>query len=125
MNNIDICDGEIEVLFRVVNMVLDKVLDGRAEVGVDPVVLPGDSLAQLLVVDLDVPHGHLKRVPLGLVHQLLGRLELFGLGVSLVSPLIEEVLELLLTKLGHLILDMVGVYLSCCHIHHDCKCPLK
>ena len=44
----------------------------RYRIGVDSVLLPG--LRQLPLVDLNVPHGHLQRVPLQL-YQLLWRLQ--------------------------------------------------
>ena len=40
--------------------------------GVDPVLIP--DLRQLLLVDLNVPHGHLQRVPLR-IYQLLCRIQ--------------------------------------------------
>ena len=64
MKYINICVEEIKIL--------DKALDSDTEEGVDSVLLLG--LRQLPLVDLNVPHGHLQRVPLRL-YQLLGRLQ--------------------------------------------------
>ena len=62
MKYINICVEEIKIL--------DKALDSNTEEGVDSVLLPG--LRQL--VDLNVPHGHLQRVPLR-IYQLLARIQ--------------------------------------------------
>ena len=117
--NIHVSDRKIKVLAGVhciVNMVLDKILDGDTEEGIDSVVFPGDRVRQLLVVDLDVSHGHLERVPLGL-DQFPGRLQVLGLVVAFVSPFLEEVLELLLAELSHLVPHMVGFNLNWSNIH--------
>ena len=67
MKYINICVEEIKIL--------DEVLDSDTvicSIGVESVLLPG--FRQLPLVDLNVPHGHLQRVPLRL-YQLLGRLQ--------------------------------------------------
>ena len=43
-------------------VVLDKALDSDTEEEVDSVLLPGTGLRQLLLVDLNVPHGHLAQL---------------------------------------------------------------
>ena len=118
MGNFYICKRQVEILVTegVLHVILDIVPDGVAEVGVHSVVLVGDGLRQLRVVHLDVPHGHLERVPLGL-DELPGLVHVLGLGVALVPPLLQEVLELLLAQLRHLIFDVVGFNLDRSNIH--------
>ena len=64
MKNINISVEEIKIL--------DKDLDSDTEEEVDPVLIP--DLRQLLLVDLNVPHGHLQCVPLR-IYQLLCRIQ--------------------------------------------------
>ena len=63
MKSINICVEEIKILIIIhciVRVVLDKAVDSDTEEEVDSVLLPG--LRQLLLVDLNVPHGHLAQL---------------------------------------------------------------
>ena len=90
VNHVHVHQGQIEILLQAaLNVVLHEVLQSQTETGVDSVVFPGDGLGQTFVEHLNVPHGDLQRVPLRL-HQLLGSLQILGLVVALVPPLLID-----------------------------------